>query len=301
MAETAVAPEVKVDLKSEVKPEPTLVERVASFKPEPKVEAPPAATSETFNVKELEAIRDPVARAAAERAYKSFQSDYTKKTQAVAEENRKLAEERKALETRAAQANQPKVWTADAIQKELLSDPTFVAEAQRLAQVNPAPSNPTSSALTDDQWSALTPVEKAKFQLMEQKLAKFEQQSKQSEQQAQFAQVQQQHQALKQKFGDDYNSDIVDTTVRNIVDGKAQIGLEHIFKAINYENAMNKAYELGRQDALGKAKERIGNMSYEGGSVTGTKPVAEAEKGESTINYFRRLATSNMAAIKNRT
>ena len=298
MAEVAVATEVKVETPKA--PEPSLMERVASFKPEPPKPAEPTPVqSEGFSVKELEAIKDPVARAAAERAYKSFQSDYTKKTQAIAEKNRELEERKKALETQAVQANQKTVWTADKIQKELLSDPTFVAEAQRLAQVNPAPSNPASSELTDDQWSALTPVEKAKFQLMEQKMAKLEQQSKQSEQQAQIAVVQQQHQALKSKFAN-YDSDIVDTTVRNVVDGKAQIGLEHIWKAIDYESAVNRAYELGRLDAAGKAKDKIGNMSFDGGQVSGSKSTLEPEKNESTPNFFKRLAISRLAESKNR-
>jgi len=294
-----------VEPKVEAKPEPSLIERVSSFKPETS-KAPEVTpeVSDTFNVKEIEAIRDPVARAAAERAYKSFQSDYTKKTQAIAEKNRvlettqkELEERKKALETQAAQANQKQPWTADKIQKELLSDPTFVAEAQRLAQVNPAPSNPSTSGLTDDQWSALTSEEKAKFNLMEQKLARLEQQSKQSEQQAQIALVQQQHQALKSKFSN-YNSDIVDTTVNEVVSGKAQIGLEHIWKAIDYESAVNRAYELGRQDALGKAKEKIGNMSYEGGQVSGSRSIAEPEKNEGTQSYFRRLAIRNLAEQK---
>lgn len=283
---------------AEVKPEPSLLERVSSFKPEPaKPVEPVQSSAETFNVKELESIKDPIARAAAERAYKSFQSDYTKKTQAIAEQNRKLEEERKALEAKASQANQRTVWTADKIQKELLSDPTFVAEAQRLAQANPTPSNPTSSGLTDDQWSALTSEEKAKFNLMEQKLAKLEQQSKQSEQQAQIALVQQQHQALKAKFAN-YDSDIVDTTVRNVVDGKAQIGLEHIWKALDYESAVNRAYELGRLDAAGKAKDKLGNMSYEGGQVSGSKSMLEPEKNESTPSFFKRLALSRLAEVK---
>jgi hypothetical protein len=283
-------PEVKV-------PEPSLMERVASFKPEPKVEAPPVLESETFNVKELESIKDPVAKAAAERAYKSFQSDYTKKTQAIAEKNRQLDEERKALETKATQANQKQPWTADKIQRELLSDPTFVAEAQRLAQVNPAPSNPKTSGLSDDQWSALTSEEKAKFNLMEQKLAKLEQQSKQSEQQAQQAIVQQQHQSLRSKFAN-YDSDIVDTTVKNIVEGKAQIGLEHIWKAMDYESAVNRAYELGRLDAGVKAKEKIGNMSFDGGQVSGSRSTLEPEKNESTPNFFKRLANARLLEVK---
>ena len=295
-------PEQVVEPVVEVKPEPTILERVAQFKPEPKVVPPatPPAEEGAFNVRELEAIRDPMARAAAERAYKSFQSDYTKKTQAIAEKNRELDERKKALETQAVQANQRTPWTADKIQKELLSDPTFVAEAQRLAQVNPAPSNPNASGLTDDQWSALTSEEKAKFNLMEQKLAKLEQQSKQSEQQAQSAIVQQQHQALKARFGDDYNSDIVDTTVRDVVDGRAQIGLEHIFKAINYENAINNAYKMGRLDEAVKLRDKQGNMSYDGGQVSGSKSTLEPEKNEGTQGFFKRLAISRLAESKNR-
>ena len=295
MAEVNVAPVAPIETPKA--PEPSLMERVSSFKPEVPPVAPATPEPENFSIKELEAIRDPQARAAAERAYKSFQSDYTKKTQAIADKNKELDERKKALETQASQANQRPVWTADKIQKELLSDPTFVAEAQRLAQVNPAPSNPNASGLTDDQWSALTSEEKAKFNLMEQKLAKLEQRNQQSEQQAQVAIVQQQHQALKAKYAD-YDSDIVDTTVRNVVDGKAQIGLEDIFRAINYEKAVNKAYELGRLDASGKSREKMGNMSYDGGQVNGAKTVLEPVANESGRSFFSRLAISRLAESK---
>jgi hypothetical protein len=276
------------------KPELSLIERVAQFKPEVKPQEPTPQPSDVFNLKEIESIKDPIARTTAERAYKSMQSDYTKKTQEVAEEKRKLAEQKKELEAKTTQANQKPVWTAERIQSELLNDPTFVAEAQRIAQANPAPSNPSASGLSDDQWSALSSEEKAKFNLMEQKVAELEQLSKQSKQQAQVAAVQSQHQALKSKFAN-YNSDIVDTTVRDIVDGKVQIGLEQIWKALDYEASVNRAYELGKLDAAGKQKERIGNMSYDGGQVAGAPSTAEPGKNESGQAFFRRLAIARIA------
>jgi hypothetical protein len=231
-----------------------------------------------------------------EQTYKSIQSDYTKKTQAVAEERRKLEEDRKALETRATQANQRQPWTAEKIQKELLSDPSFVAEAQRLAQVNPTPSNPNSSGLSDDQWSALTAEEKAKFTLMERKISELEQQSIQSKQQAQQAVVQQQHQALKSKFAN-YDSDYVDLTINKVVKGEAQIGLEDIWKALDYESAVNRAYELGKQDGAGRGKELNQNRSFEGGQVRNANSTLEAEKNESGPSFFRRLAISRLAEV----
>jgi hypothetical protein len=111
--------------------------------------------------------------------------------------------------------------------------------------------------------------------------------------------VLQQHQALKNKFAN-YDSDIVDVTVRNVVEGKAQIGLEDVWKALDYESAVNRAYELGRLDAAGRQKDKLNNMSFDGGQVSGSKSTLEPEKNESTPNYFKRLAISRLAEMKAR-
>ena len=273
-------------------PAQDLVSRVSQFKP-PAASAATTPSDDTFDFKEIEAIKDPAAKEQALKAYKSMQSGFNKKFE-------HLAQMRKELEARQAQPQPRQVWTADKIQSELLSDPTFVAEAQRLAAANPTPANPRTSGMSDNEWSALTPDEKAKFNLMEQKLASLEQQNIQSKQQAQSVLVQQQHQVLKGKFAN-YDSDYVDVTVHKILEGKEQIGLEHIWKALDYEAAVNRAYALGLQDATTKVKDKIGNMSYDGGQVNGSKSTLEPEKHESGQSFFRRLAINRLAEVKSGT
>lgn len=259
--------------------EPDLMTRVSQFKPEVKANASVEGDAQ-FDYKEIEKITDPTARAIAEKAYKSLQSGFTKKFQEV-------AELRKSLE---AQANQKPVWTADKIQKELLTDPTFVSEAQRLAAVNPNPTNPTNSGLSDTEWSALTPTEKAKFSMLEGKISQLEQQNQQ-------AIVQQQHQALKSKYAN-YAPDFVDTTVKSIVQGQRQITLEDVWKATDYESAVQRAYELGKADASGKVVAKQQSTSFDGGQQTRANPPPEINKGESNLSFFQRIARQRMAEVK---
>lgn len=261
------------------KPLEDVLKRVSQYKPEAK-KVDGVAEDVAFDYKEIEKITDPTARAIAEKAYKSMQSGFTKKFQEV-------ADLRKSLES---QASQKKVWTAEAIQKELLSDPTFVSEAQRLQTINPNPSNPTNSGMTDTEWSALTEQEKAKFQLLENKISTLEQQRSETL-------LQQQHQALQSKYAN-YAPDFVNTTVKEVLQGRKQITLEDVWKATDYENAVQRAYELGKADATGKVVQKQQSSSFDGGQATNANPPPEIQKGETNQSFFQRIARGRLAEAK---
>ena len=270
--------------------ETSLVERVAKFKPET-VKSDTKPEEPIFDYKDIEAIKDPTAKSIAEKAYKSLQSGFNKKFEEV-------ARLRKDLEAQKSQTQPKQPWTADKIQRELLSDPQFVAEAQRLAQANPNPQNPQNSGMSDTEWSELNAGEKAKFQLLESKISQLEQQNSVSQQQAAQVQLQQQHQVLQSKYAN-YAPDIVNTTVQNIIQGKTQITLEDIWKSTDYEEAVNRAYQLGRTDALGKHQDKLQASSFDGGNVNPSKPIVEPVKGESGMSLFRRIAQARLAQVAN--
>ena len=278
MPEPIVAPVETVQtepVETQTPPQEDLITRVAKFKgPESPKETPTGDLA--FDYKEIDKITDPTARSFAEKAYKSMQSGFTKKFQEV-------ADLRKSLEQ---QANQKPVWTADKIQKDLLSDPMFVSEAQRLAQTNPSPSNPNNSGMTDNEWSALNPTEKAKFTMLETKISQLEQQNQQ-------AVVQQQHQALQLKYPN-YAPDFVDTTVKDIIRGSRQITLEDVWKATDYESGLKRAYDMGIADASGKVAAKQQSTSFDGGQTSQSNPPIQAEKGESNLGFFQRIARARL-------
>src|ERR1043165_3233507 len=86
--------------------EPDLMTKITQFK------KPVETTNVAFDYKEIEGIKDQVAKEIAIKAYKSMQSDYTKKTQ-------EIAEQRKSFEQKLQEAQ---TWSPERIQKELLNN-----------------------------------------------------------------------------------------------------------------------------------------------------------------------------------
>ena len=255
-------------------PKEDLLTRVSKFTPE---QTKPAETKEPiFDFKEyksvVDSIKDPVQKGVLEKAYKEMESGLGKKFETI-------ATLRKDLEAKVAQAQQKQGWTAERIQRELLSDPNFISEASKIAPQSP---NPTNSGLTDDQWSALSEPEKARIKTLEGKINALEQQNSQ-------ANLQQQHLSLKQKYAN-YAPDTIMGVTNEVIQGKRTITLEDVWRSYDYESAVQRAYELGRQDAKGKAQEKIQSTSFSGGETAAANNVPAQNKGESGVNYFRRLA-----------
>ena len=152
-----------------------------------------------------------------------MQSDYQRKTTEVAEQRRKIE----------AQLKESSNWTTEKVQQ-LLNDPKFVQEAQKVV------GNPPNSGLTDQEYSALTDKEKAQLTNMQQQLQQTQLQNWQMQQK-------QQDDQLKSRYAN-YAPDIVDTTIYRLVKGEVQANREYVWKAIDYDDAVQRAYELGKQD-----------------------------------------------------
>ena len=208
--------------------------------------------------------------------YQSMLTDYQKKTS-------ELSEQRREIEKQKVSAN----WTPERIQQ-LLNDPTFVQAAQQVASVQ----NPPNSGLSDQEYSALTDKEKAQLNSMQNEVQQLKLQNYQMQQK-------QQDELLRQKYAN-YAPDIVDTTIHKLVNNEVQATREDIFKVIDYESAVQRAYQLGKQDRQLENTEKQQSMSAEGYNATPQNSVPSIDKGESTSSYWKRLAVARLAEFKGR-
>ena len=208
--------------------------------------------------------------------YKSMQADYVRKTQETAELKRQTEDKAKQLSN----------WTPERVQQ-LLNDQQFVQAAQQVAQSQ----NPTNSGLTDQEYSALTKTEQAQLSNMQQQLQSMQQQNWQMQQKAQDEQ-------LKSKYAN-YAPDIVDTTVNQLVNGQVKANREYVWKAIDYDDAVRRAYELGKQDRVMETTEKQQATSLTGFQATPQNNITPTQ-GESNRDFFRRVAQQRLAEAKGR-
>ena len=266
-------PEVKTEVVAQSNVEPAveqdLMKRVSAFKPTPKsTEA--NVEDIKFDVNDINKIEDPKAKEYAEKAYKSFQKGFNQKFQEIAEIRKSLESEKSKFSN----------WTPERIQQ-LLNDKQFVEAAQKVAGVG----NPQGSGLTNEEYSALSEPEKAKLNQMEQKITYLESINEQS------LKIQQ-DEKLRTKYPD-YAPDIVDTTIKNLTTGQVQATREDIWKIVNFDNYMNRAYALGRRDKMQDNSEKMSSSTFEGMSAVPNKETPIPEKGETDRSFFRRLVMNN--------
>jgi len=256
--------EVKQEATPIVQPQEDLVSRASKFKIEP-----PKTEEPIFNVNDIEKISDPQAKKVAQDAHKEFERTYQKKFQ-------ELALIRKDYET---QLQQSKQWTPDRVQS-LLADKEFVNAAQQI--IGPQP---------QDEYSALSETEKRLLKETDNKMNLLLQQNAQ-------LQKQQQDESIKQKYAN-YAPDYVDLTTKKLLTGEIQATREDIWKVIDYNNAVQRAYELGKQDRIMENKEKIDSVSVEGISAVNNQDKPQIEKGESSESFFKRLVLNNLAKKDN--
>jgi hypothetical protein len=257
----------------EPKKEPDLISRVSQFVEENKP-SEPTATEGQFNVNDIEKIQDPEAKKYAEDAYKSLQRGFNQKFQ-------ELAGLRKELEGK---IETDKTWTPERVQS-LLNDPSFVQAAQSVAG--------TTGQQQDQDYSALTDGEKAK-------LAKIDELEKQLSEYRNNINVglrTQQDEQLKSKYGN-YNSAAVDTLTAELIAKKRNATREDIWKVIDYNPAMERAYKLGRKDERDGISEKVSSASFEGGTAQVSTTGLQKKEGESSEQLWQRIISKNLPAGK---
>lgn len=231
----------------------------------------------------IDKIADPVLKASVQEAYKSMQADYTRKTQALAQDKATLK----------AQLESTGQYTPDKIQQ-LLNNPSFVQAAQEYQRKfgTPAPQASNANAeLTEEEFSYLSPEQQklyVKTQQMERTLGVVNSRLAASE-------VEKQDLSLKSKYAN-YESAKVDEIYHGMMNGTVQATREHLWKVLDYEPAVQRAYELGRQDRKLEMGEKVAASSQTNGvSVTPASDVPVRLPNESGIEYFKRIAMGNFA------
>jgi len=258
-------------------PKEDLISRVSKVKVEPKpadinIEEP------KFDINDIDKIQDPQAKEQALRAYKSFQKGFNQKFQ-------ELADLKKQLQVQ----QQPTTWTKERIRQEL-NKPDFIQASQEVLQEQ----NPPNSGMNDTEWSSLTTNEKRQWQAMQSELAQLKQQ--QSSNQI-LQDWKSQDETLKTKYAN-YDPNAVDIISSELLSGKRQATREDLHKAIDYDNAVRRAYELGKQDGGTEKLEKTNATSYDGLSTKPATDIPVAEKNESTSSFFGRLVENNLRKQK---
>ena len=249
--------------------QPDLITRVSQMKP--KVDdTQQANTGEgKFNINDLDAhiekITDPALKEQFLGLKKSLISGENQKYQ-------EIATLRKQYETRLAEVS---TWSPERLKQEM-NKPDFVQAATEVLQTG----NPKSSGLTDEQYSALSEGEKAELNQMRQKLTLLEQSNWEAVKAQQDAQ-------LKDKYAN-YDPKIVDDLTTNLMKGTVKPGRGDLWKVIDYENAVKRAYELGLQDKQVQNQEKISGMSFADGRNMQMPSGIERQKGESVESFLRR-------------
>jgi hypothetical protein len=252
----------------------SIATRVANFKPE-KTDVSKQPDDITFDPKSFDNITSvEEARKFAEQSYKSFEKGFNKKFQ-------DLAELKKTLEAKVNNVSDTSSWTTEKIQA-LLQDASFVSAAQSVLGQSGYQSN------SDNDFSNLSDAEKAEIKTIKD-------QNRLLLQQQNLLLMKQQDESLKNKYPN-YRSEAVDTITADLLQGKVKNTREYIWKAYDYEEALDRAYKLGMQDARKTINENAGTVSLEGVDATSSVPV-KREKGESNENLLKRLYVN---ALKSR-
>lgn len=216
----------------------------------------------------LDDIKDPVARQYAERRIKELESGVNKKFE-------EIAKTRKELEAKLAEVNQP--WTPTRIQS-LLQDQNFVSSVQELQKTQ----SPQEWSGTESEWSSLTSEEKQEFEKLRQE------NQRNSSQLQQILQAQEDAQ-LKQKYSD-YDPDAINAVQQQLLNGTMQATREHLYKVVNFDTAVERAYKLGLQDRNSGLSEKLnvgeqlGNMQV---SSSSEPPKEIKEKGLAEVMRWR--------------
>jgi len=180
-------------------------------------------------------------------------------------------------------------WDKESVQQ-LLNDPTFKQQVNQLQQERQFQQNPEGSGLSDEEWSYLSPKEKSL--LYDTRKAQIEDRHRMD----QFFQKQEwdkQDMELKTRYKN-YEPKDVDAIFHGLLTGKVQATREHLWKAIDYENAVKRAYALGRQDRNLDLTEKVNASSAASGiNISQSKDVPKKGNHESGTEYFKRLAIQN--------
>jgi hypothetical protein len=239
--------------------EPDLVTRVSQFK---NVEEAKQDIDGKFNINdldtEIEKLPNPNLKEKVLGLKKSLLRGENLKYQ-------EIATLRKQYETALAEQTN---WSPERIQA-AMKDPNFIQAAQTVIS---SQNTESDSMLTEKERKLLEDNNQRVNQLLQ-------------AQQQQIAQ--QQHQMLKQKYAN-YDPEVVEKVVKDLQAGKAQINYEHIWRALDYEPGIQRAYDMAKQDKVVLNEDRAKAMSFDTNLNLAQPSTVEKQKGESNQSFILR-------------
>ncbi len=280
MPETIVVPSTvvpaSVPVAEPVKvPEPDLITKVTQFKKQPAPVQSNASSPDNldmgFDYKEIESIQDPIAKEVAIKAYKSMQSGFTKKSMDI-------AQQRKDLEAKLSDMNK---WTPSRIQ-ELLNNQEFLQAAQQVTG-----NQNQNTGLTDEEFSTLTDKEKTEILQLKSTVNELKQKEFQSV-------IHQTDTQLKSRYPD-YDPIMVDEGIARLSRMSPNEIREYVYKAINHEEHMRNAYEVGRSD-----REKLNQEKVNASTIDGTSAVNSDDMPGVNKKNFLEIAQYRLSQFKKR-
>jgi hypothetical protein len=112
-----------------------------------------------------------------------------------------------------------------------------------------------------------------------------------------MVELKKQDETLKTRYAN-YNPEAVDIITSDLLTGKVRATREDLWKVYDYEPAVKRAYELGRQDGQTEKQEKVNSISAEGMStMQPNKEVPKPGEKESTHSYFGRIVMGNLTKM----
>lgn len=177
-------------------------------------------------------------------------------------------------------------WTPERVQR-LLNDQTFVASAQEIAQKQALSQNPKGSGMDDAEWSALTDSERKQFYTMQQNQAHL-----QSQMNEMLARQEDQNLMTRYK---NYEASKIDKLQSDLINGRVRATREHLHKVLDYDEAIQRAYEMGKQDRqIDIVSKKDASSPGIGVNTTQADSIPERPKGMSGGEYFKMLAMNRI-------
>lgn len=255
-----------------------LLNRVTKFvetespanKPEEKI------NEELFNDVELrqkiDSIEDEGLRTQFASLRKSLMRGANDKFQEIAEFRKELQNVKDGL--------QPKGWSPERI-KQLMNDPEFLSAAQQVAGT---PQQEEDEYVPESVKNKLKELDDLKEQV-----GKWQSTLTRSQQE-------QAHQTLKGRYAD-YNQEKIDEIHKDVLEKKIVPSYDDIYKVLNYVPNINKAYKMGRKDALEGIGEKEQASSFEGLNQTPNSEI-KPEKEETNKQLWSRIADKAVTSMK---
>lgn len=180
-------------------------------------------------------------------------------------------------------------WSPQRIQ-ELLNDKEFLNAAQQVLG-----NTGIQQQSEDDEY--VPDSVKRELQALREKTQQYEQQWNQFNQKQSQEQRIQEHNRLKERYGN-YDPNKVDELITGLIQGKVQAGPEVVYKAYYHDENVKRAYEMGRRDALGGVQEKQQASSFSTGTIQQPNSEIKPEKNETNKQFLNRIIQNKLSQLR---